>query len=618
MPIDFSPIANAPLNAMQAAAYGDAMQANRLQNRLVNMAAAEDQRKKSVAGLVAESLYGARQQAPAPMAPQPVNQLAGPRAATVPHDAQRMPPVQAAPGSEIMGQMAQVPGGTANQLAPAAPTAMAAPTATPPDTYTAQRTRLRDLYNSGQITAQDAQTYDQQITAAEQAATATRSTPKLAILKELMGKALDAGDNESFQMLIKQAQADPDVKSLTPDIAGVTITGKQQLEVTKMFTADEIKAVSAKFGIDPNTPPGMYKITTKGGKPVAWEPKEPPAEKGPEVRSFDGIVDDLHKKNPTWDKGRLNFEAGKVWDARKVSNSQQRTKFTFDLKNSGMDMGGESDGFRSYTPQMQEQAFKDRQLGTYKYPSGMKSLSEKQAFDKLYYQWRVDGGVGASDVIADRASAKADTASLSFNTKQLDASKSFIKTIDNNIDQLESHITEMSKTLNLDRNRVLNMGTRDFNKKLVGVGNINIYDMLVSAISTENAKLQAGGAGSVAQVSEGARVDMERIHDKNLPVSEMLKLMSATRKEGGNRIKALVDTGDEISKRMRGSGGGKPTSENPAIPHFDSAKARTANYMGGQWGNLNRKKAMWDTLKKAGYSDAHAVAIYDAAKGGAQ
>jgi hypothetical protein len=110
----------------------------------------------------------------------------------------------------------------------------------------------------------------------------------------------------------------------------------------------------------------------------------------------------------------------------------------------------------------------------------------------------------------------------------------------------------MSKSLNLDQNRILNMGIREFNQKLIGNANINIYDMLTNAISTENAKLQAGGAGSVAQVAESARIEMKRIHDANLPVSEMIKLMKSTREEGGNRIKGLQDTRSEIEKRMKG------------------------------------------------------------------
>jgi hypothetical protein len=113
--------------------------------------------------------------------------------------------------------------------------------------------------------------------------------------------------------------------------------------------------------------------------------------------------------------------------------------------------------------------------------------------------------------------------------------------------------------------------------------------MLVSAISTENAKLQSGGAGSVAQVAESARIDMKRIHDDNLPVSEMIKLMKATRQEGGNRIKALNDTRNEIKQRM---GGGTA----PAV--MDSKPAATQHKGQVLYGHGNEAGKSWKSNGK--------------------
>lgn len=152
---------------------------------------------------------------------------------------------------------------------------------------------------------------------------------------------------------------------------------------------------------------------------------------------------------------------------------------------------------------------------------------------------------------ADETDAKSARASQVFTTKQMDATESFLRTIDNNIGQLEDHIKQFASRHGMDENRVLNMGIRAFNEKLIGDADFNIYDMLTSAISTENAKLQAGGAQSVAQVAEGMRTDMGRIHDKNLPVSEMLKLMRATRREGENRKRAISDQLETTRERSR-------------------------------------------------------------------
>lgn len=155
--------------------------------------------------------------------------------------------------------------------------------------------------------------------------------------------------------------------------------------------------------------------------------------------------------------------------------------------------------------------------------------------------------------MGDIAGAKSAATSQSFVTKQLDMSQSFITTIDANIDQFKEHIQDMATRKNVEYNKLMNMGVRTYLKKIEGDSDINIYDMLVNAISTETAKLVSGGAGSVAQVAEGARIEMDKIHDKNMPVKEMLKLLEATRREGGNRIKALEKQLGTATERTRTS-----------------------------------------------------------------
>lgn len=619
-PLDFSPIANAPLAAMQAAAYGDALQANRLQNRLAGMAAAEDQRKKSVAGLVAESLYGARQQA----APQGVTNQLAPQPQPSAQQPSGMDPLIAfqqkesgVPGTEIMGQMAQVPGGTAptNQLAPAAPAAPAA------DPYTQQRIRLRDLYNSGKITAEEAQAYDQQITTAEQASRATRSTPKLAFYKDMMGKAAEAGDNETFQALAKQAQSDPDVKGMIPNTTSLQVTGRQQVEVTKPFTAQEIAGIAAKhpeLGITPDTTPGLYKLTTKGGVPVGWEPKEPPAPKGPEVRSFDGIVDDLRKKNPTWDKGRLDFEAGKIWDARKVANSQQRTKFTFDLKNGGM--GGEDDGFKSYTPEMKEQAFKDRQLGTYKYPTGMKSLPEKQAFDKEYYHWRVTGKVDAIDVTTDRAVAAGNKAALQELTKREQLIGTFTHRIDATSGVIEAAFNRLGNTDARLRNISINKL-----KHYMGDGDLRALKLAIKSLSNEVAKVESGSIG-IGEVSVSQAAYMEKVHDlETLSLDDAMKIINMGKELGKTSMQSIKIQREDLVKEMRTAsvGGKEPGGKSDRVPLDQASMTKVVNFTKDMVANYSRAKVppqeivrrVAAKLRAGGYTQAEMNQIIDAAEG---
>jgi hypothetical protein len=140
-------------------------------------------------------------------------------------------------------------------------------------------------------------------------------------------------------------------------------------------------------------------------------------------------------------------------------------------------------------------------------------------------------------------------------------SESFLGTIDNNIALLQTHLKDVAKRLNLDHSRLVNMPIQEFEQRVKGSSDVSIKQMLTSAISDETAKLQQGGAGSVAQVAQTASARMHKIYDDNMPVSELMKLMDWSSKEGGSRTKALSTTRENLQKKadqyLHPDGGGK-------------------------------------------------------------
>ena len=173
---------------------------------------------------------------------------------------------------------------------------------------------------------------------------------------------------------------------------------------------------------------------------------------------------------------------------------------------------------------------------------------------------------GAGKVAQIRTDVASDTASRKKTQTAADATHGFIETMDLNMNQLDGHIKDMTKRLNLDHARLLNMPVREFESKVKGSSDISIYDMLTSSIGKEAGKLMQGGAQSVAPLAEGASKEMKDIYDKNLPVSEMVKLLKATRKEGGNRDTAYENTLTREDKRIASylpawGGGGKKSAE---------------------------------------------------------
>jgi hypothetical protein len=595
--MDVMPSAADRINMDQAAArmaaYGDTVQQNKLALRVQQMHLAELEKTEGVKNYLAQ--YGGLDAtAPQPAMPsQPVappqmtNMLAGPGATG---------PMPAAPPQIAGGVGAGMPL-PATDLPPTAPTSAAAtpqpaaaPAAGPGKQYPSDQ-QLMEAVKAGKIPMDVANGVRAERVQFEQMHLQEQTKAKLAMVTKWGEKYAEAGDDEGFQRLWSQVRADPQLAPYVPAVDSVSVPRKGEVETVKKWTQPEIAKLAEKFpelGIDPaNTPEGTYKTVTKlGSKQITkWEPVKDieKASKTPQqLRSvFTNPAAPQADRDAAWNDFKLGatntqFQAiavdktmpaeyrqfaQSVLDAED-KRAAKKTEIRVNLQNPG---GNDpSTDFGKWKPEDKTFWFETKQR-TGEMPNfgwGKAAAKSRSQFAQEYSQWAQKSGLSAAEAGAGKEDFKADAGSLKFVTKQLDASGAFIKTIDGNIAQLETHIGNMSKTLNLDRNRLLNMGVRDFNKKLVGTANINIYDMLVSAISTENAKLQAGGAGSVAQVAEGARTEMARIHDNNLPVSEMIKLMKATRQEGGNRIKALQDQRFEVQKRMKGAragaGGGDP------------------------------------------------------------
>jgi hypothetical protein len=176
--------------AAEMAAYGDAQQELRYQNRLMHMANDETARAKTVAGMVAETMYGGQQQPAAPAPPQPVQNTLAPRPITT--------------GNTIgAGQM--LPGITDPSMAPAA-----APPA--PDQFMQQRLKLRDLYNNKKISAQEAQGYDLQITAQEDAFKTKQSAEQWDKIK----MAVQTGKIDEEKQKQLQTQLEPIARATVP------------------------------------------------------------------------------------------------------------------------------------------------------------------------------------------------------------------------------------------------------------------------------------------------------------------------------------------------------------------------------------------------------------------
>lgn len=147
-----------------------------------------------------------------------------------------------------------------------------------------------------------------------------------------------------------------------------------------------------------------------------------------------------------------------------------------------------------------------------------------------------------------KAANAAYQATLSQQEKQRGAVGSFVKNIDAQI----GAVNDIFKYLQRTDARGLNIPIRELKTRLIGSGLENKYDMFISEISAESSKLSQSAAQSIAQLPEGSRQKWEKIHDLNLPISEMKLLLEGTKDMGKIRLKSLDDEITDTKKRRRG------------------------------------------------------------------
>lgn len=96
--------------------------------------------------------------------------------------------------------------------------------------------------------------------------------------------------------------------------------------------------------------------------------------------------------------------------------------------------------------------------------------------------------------------------------------------------------------------RALDLPKREMMRSIVGSGNENVIQAYMKEISAEIAKLSQGSAASIAQLPESNRQEWERIHDPNLSLRELLKILNETNEMANMRLQSVDEEIEETLK----------------------------------------------------------------------
>ena len=578
--------------AMQEAAYGDAAQEQRWRNRLAHIAGDNMTKDQAFNEQMNNLLRGMGTGTPAQAAPAP-QQPAGPPSGMDP--LMQFQGQQQMPGA-IMGQMAQVPGGTAQQ---------------PPDP---EQQMFAALSPGGQMYQQDpmratakldelkvrksTQMWGQIQMAAEQgkidetaAKTFNEKMEPFRLAQQPLWEQYRNNIDKGMQPAEASAAMQPEYDQMRADLAKL------------QGGADVVKMMPSKFSpvMFMQAKGAMAAVMRRETTEDARTAKADAAAEKRDEKTVSQIFTTPKGQPVAYDKNGKAFVDGELYTGAVVKEKAgQGTSVTVKMP----DGTGGTDSFKEYTPQMKEQAFKDRNLGTYKYPTGMKSMAEKQAFDRQYYKWRVDGKISATDVTTERAVVAGNKSALQDLTKREQLVSTYVNRIEANTPII---MTALEKLKNKD-SRALNVPINKL-KGYMGDGDLRALKLALKSYSNEVAKVEAGSLG-VAEVSQGQADEMHKIHDLDtLTMAEAAKVLAMGTKLGETSKAALKLQRQDLVKEMRGD-----KTEDKG--HIADLSRRITSDMRGKWNDTARAKLVYHNLRDKGYSQEDIEQAYNQAEGG--
>lgn len=581
----------------------DLNQQNKIALRLQQMQLANMEKQQGVKNFLSSNWQQAtgQPQAPVPGQAAPVQQPVGPTdqppqgqppAAGVPQGQPAIPnnlmgPPQGQPGPG-MQQPGQPP---APQGQPAGPAG-----AQPPRPQYPTDEQLMQAVQSGKLPMEVADGVRAERNQFEQTQRQGQIQSKLEYYKKLGEKFATDGNNEGFQNLMTQAQADPDVAQYMPKFDKIEVTGKQETTMQTDMTATARENLLKKSGDNPlliETINGLkdgqkVEIKQKAGKITEIKPIKDVAEATQTPEQLRKVFTDPKRseaeRKTAWEDFKLAPLTVNQLTAIKSNTSlpakyrkfatdtlaemnKQKSEFHMSIKGSMNDDG--ADSFKDYTPQMKEQAFKDRDLGQYRYPSGMKSMAEKKAFDKEYYQYRVSGKIDAADVVGKRADSKA--------MNDLVKREQLIGTFVYRIEETSKVVKDAAKAFKNTDSRLMNMPLNQM-AGVIGSGKLQALKLALASLSREVGKVESGSIG-IAGLDVTTAQMMDKIHDSNLSFKDTLIVLDMGKKLGDTSKLAIKKQRMDLRERMAGSGQGGGVAAGAPVPksgimRFDASGKR--------------------------------------------
>jgi hypothetical protein len=205
----------------------------------------------------------------------------------------------------------------------------------------------------------------------------------------------------------------------------------------------------------------------------------------------------------------------------------------------GDDLGGLSQADVVHYAKMYNQTGQLPSLGMGKSPLRTAILKEAAA------QARREGK-SPEEVLGDVAKRKSNAEAHKKETRSYAAMESYVINMKAQVKRLNEVLSDIEKT----GYRATNVPLRKLIMTLHGDARYSTQAMYLSEISSEIAKLASGASESVSELSMAAQAKWDKIHDPDLPIPEMRKLLNETSHAGDLRLNSKKQVIQRLEKEL--------------------------------------------------------------------
>jgi hypothetical protein len=190
-------------------------------------------------------------------------------------------------------------------------------------------------------------------------------------------------------------------------------------------------------------------------------------------------------------------------------------------------------------------------------PFAYRDAQSRNAFIQGFSEWAKRNNIQGADVVAQRAEVDALTKSQANQEKVRGMMGGFVRNINKQVDRVDQIGQDLVSRVGV---RALDLPIRELKTRFAGSGQERVLESYLMEISNEIGKLSTGSSASIAELSAEAQKRWSGVHDPNLSINELKKILDATREQANMRI---TSSDEELKYTRERLGGGK---NNPAGP----------------------------------------------------